>query len=459
MKRSDFVYHLLLIPLDFAMLCIAGFASYYLRLSDYVQSFRPAIFNLPVTSYLEILVIVAPLWVLIFGLFGLYKVRKRSAGEELLQIVSASAVAFMVLVLYIFLRHEWFESRFIVLLGWVFATVAVSIGRTVARLLKKYMASRMPFFTERALCIGNNFLARTLFDEIAAHPSLGYRIVSKMDVPDMKTIEVLVRNRAIDTIIFSMDDVRPEILDELTALCIDTNIAFRFIPGEFQSSAMRYDFETIRGVPLISPLKTSLAGWGKVAKRLLDIIGSLVGLVLLSPIFLVLAIMVVAGSKGPVFVRLMRVSGGKQFCLYKFRSMVHGAHSMKKDLMQFNERKDGPLFKMKNDPRITRVGALLRKTRLDELPQLWNVLKGDMSLVGPRPHEPEEIAQYKTHQKRLLSVKAGITGLAQISGSSDLPFEEEVKLDVFYIDHWSLLLDIKILLKTAMFIFFDESAC
>ena len=139
--------------------------------------------------------------------------------------------------------------------------------------------------------------------------------------------------------------------------------------------------------------------------------------------------------------------------------MIDNAHLLKKEMIQLNERNDGPLFKMKNDPRVTRVGRFLRRARIDELPQLFNVLRGDMSLVGPRPHEPEEVAKYEKHHKKLLTIKSGMTGMAQVSGSSDLSFEEEVKLDTYYIENWSPALDIKILLKTLVILFKDRSAC
>ena len=211
--------------------------------------------------------------------------------------------------------------------------------------------------------------------------------------------------------------------------------------------------------PLIEIKKTSLDGWGKIIKREVDILGSFIGLVLLSPLFLIIALIVKADSPGPVFVKLKRVSQEKEFGLYKFRSMVKNAESLKKELLEYNERKGSPLFKIKHDPRITRVGRILRKTRLDELPQLINVFKGELSLVGPRPHQPDEIAQYEKHHKRVLLIKSGITGLAQISGSSDLSFEKEVKLDTYYIENWSPKQDIYILIKTFLVLFTDRSAC
>ena len=138
--------------------------------------------------------------------------------------------------------------------------------------------------------------------------------------------------------------------------------------------------------------------------------------------------------------------------------MVKNAEELKPSLVELNERKDGPLFKMRNDPRITRVGRIIRKYRIDEIPQFWNILIGDMSLVGPRPHQPDEISKYAKHHKKVLAIKAGATGLAQVSGSSDLPFDKEVALDVFYIENWSLLLDIKIIFKTLFKVLTDRTA-
>ena len=138
--------------------------------------------------------------------------------------------------------------------------------------------------------------------------------------------------------------------------------------------------------------------------------------------------------------------------------MIKNAEELKPYLAVFNERRDGPLFKIKNDPRITGVGRFIRRYRLDEIPQFWNILKGDMSLVGPRPHQPDEIKKYEKHHKRVLAIKAGATGLAQVSGSSDLPFDQEVALDTFYIENWSLFADFKIILKTLVKIFTDRSA-
>jgi exopolysaccharide biosynthesis polyprenyl glycosylphosphotransferase len=215
----------------------------------------------------------------------------------------------------------------------------------------------------------------------------------------------------------------------------------------------------VAGVPVMVIKRTPLDGWGRILKRSFDLLGAAIGIVLLAIPCLVVALLIKIDSAGPVFVRLDRVGEGqRRFRLWKFRSMIRDAEIMKTQLMDKNERSDGPLFKISADPRITRLGRWLRKTSVDELPQLFNVLRGDMSLVGPRPHEPAEVARYEKRHKKLLAIRPGITGMAQISGRSKLPWEEEVRLDTYYIEHWSLGLDLQILLRTPAAVFSVRNA-
>lgn len=193
-------------------------------------------------------------------------------------------------------------------------------------------------------------------------------------------------------------------------------------------------------------------------KRFLDVIGAVLGLVLLAPFLPFIALAIKIESHGSVLVKLARVSSGRIIEVYKFRSMVCGAHYLKPMLASFNERGNGPFFKIKNDPRLTKVGKFLRKFRLDEFPQLVNVLKGELALVGPRPHEPEEVIHYPHPYKRLLLAKAGVTGLSQVSGASSLLFLKELALDDYYLKNQSLWLDLKIILKTLAILFFDPTA-
>ena len=185
------------------------------------------------------------------------------------------------------------------------------------------------------------------------------------------------------------------------------------------------------------------------AKRFIDIVGSGIGMLLLSPVFLAIAVAVKLSSRGPVFFSQTRVGRyGRHFRFYKFRSMRESAESEKKDLMEKNESKDGVIFKMKDDPRVTKVGRFLRRTSLDELPQLWNVFIGDMSLVGPRPPVPSEVAEYTLEDRKRLDVIPGITCLWQIKGRSEIPFNEQVRLDKEYIQAPGIWKDIVILFKT-----------
>ncbi len=193
-------------------------------------------------------------------------------------------------------------------------------------------------------------------------------------------------------------------------------------------------------------------------KRAIDILGALAGLGLIAPLTPFIALAIKLDDRGSIFVKLPRVSEGKVIFVYKFRSMAHNAHLQKASLNHLNERTDGPFFKIKNDPRLTFVGKFLRKFRLDEFPQLINVLKGELTLVGPRPHEPEEVVLYPKQYQHIIFAKSGATGLSQVSGASSLPFLEELKLDSHYLEKRSLALDVKILSKTIGIIFTDSNA-
>lgn len=196
----------------------------------------------------------------------------------------------------------------------------------------------------------------------------------------------------------------------------------------------------------------------EVTKRLIDIVCSLMGIILLSPLFIIIAIIIKTTSKGPVFFSQKRVGRyGKTFDIYKFRSMVVNAEELKEKLAKQNEM-SGPMFKMKDDPRITKVGKFIRKTSIDELPQLWNVLKGDMSLVGPRPSLPKEVAQFEIWMNKRLDVKPGLTCYWQVSGRNNIDFEDWMKLDIKYVEERSTWIDIKLIFKTVFVLFGDENA-
>jgi exopolysaccharide biosynthesis polyprenyl glycosylphosphotransferase len=460
MKKGELVFSALLLPVDFVMLLAAGIATYFLR-TRILSAFRPVLFefDLPFSEYFTLVVVVSLVFIAAYAISGLYSLRStRGALEEFSRVVVASSAGIMSVIVFVFLRQELFNSRFLVLGAWFLAIVFVSAGRFLMRRLQKFFISKNNFGVHKVIVIGGDSVTEKVVNEIKNNPATGYRIVKHLINPDVEEVKLAVANPGVDEVILANPNYPAEKVLELVDFCHENHLIFKFVPNLYQTLTTNFVVDTFSGVPLVELRRTALDGWGKIAKRIIDIVGSAFGLVILSPLFLVIAFAIKWESEGPVFVGLERISRNKKFKLFKFRSMIKDAEKYKKYLLPFNERSEGPLFKMKNDPRVTKVGRFLRRHRLDEFPQLWNVLKGDISLVGPRPHQPDEIARYQKHHKRVLDIKAGMTGMAQISGSSDLPFEEEVALDTLYIERWSLWQDFKILFLTFLKLFRDRSA-
>jgi len=314
------------------------------------------------------------------------------------------------------------------------------------------------------LFVGINEDALKLTKFIQDYPSLGYSITGVLveqnsefgDIEDsipkilgkILEIEKVLRENPIDEVISFLPPEHREV-SLIANICKDMGVRFSTIPPHWNElKTPNILLHKIAAIPILSFIFNPFDEWKLFFKRLIDIVISASLLILSAPLFLVIAIAIKLDSEGPVFYVQERCGlNGRIFPMLKFRSMVVGADKMKEELRLFNEM-SGPVFKMKDDPRVTRVGRWLRKTSLDELPQLINVLKGDMSLVGPRPPLPEEVKQYERWQMRRLSVKPGITCIWQISGRNEIDFDEWVRLDLYYIDHWSLSLDLKILIRT-----------
>lgn len=459
-KKSELFFNVLLLPVDFLMIVLAGVATYLAR-TKILGSFRPVLFefNLPFEKYFFLVLFAALVFVAIFAIAGLYKLRATTGlFEEFFRIVIASSAGIMSLIVYIFLRQELFNSRFLVLGGWIFVVIFVSMGRFLVRYLQRNFVAKYNFGIHRVLIIGDDKVSSKIAEEIEQNPAAGYRIVKHLKDPELSQVKSAIGNPGIDEIILANPNYPAERVLEILDFCNENHLAFKFVPNIYQTLTANYSVDVLAGIPLIELRRTSLDGWGRVIKRAVDFAGGLFALMIFSPILLMVAFAIKWETEGPVFVKLRRMSQNRAFELLKFRSMVNNAEELKPYLAAFNERQDGPLFKMKNDPRVTKVGRFIRKYRLDELPQFINVLKGDISLVGPRPHQPDEIAKYQKHHKKVLAIKAGATGLAQVSGSSDLPFEEEVALDSFYVENWSLIQDIKVILRTIIKMFTDRSA-
>src|SRR3989338_5654767 len=460
MKKADLFFNVLRLQVDFFMLLVAGVTTYILR-TEILQTFRPVLFefNLPLVKYLYLVIFVSVLFITSYAVSGLYSMRVRMGiTEEFSKILVASSAAIMAIIIYIFLRQELFNSRFLVLGGWFFGILFVVLGRILVRYLQIFFVTKRNFGVHRIMVVGNDHVATSIIDYITQNPASGYRVVKHLLNPEVEEIKASVGNPGVDEVILVNHDYPANKIVELIDFCNENHLIFKFVPNLSQTMTTNYEVDVINGMPLIELKRTALDGWGKVIKRVLDVFYGTLSLIILSPLIALIALSIKWETEGPVFARLKRVSKNKEFDLLKFRGMIKNAEELKPHLVVFNERQDGPLFKIKNDPRITGVGRFIRRYRFDEIPQFWNILKGDMSLIGPRPHQPDEIERYEKHHKRVLTIKAGATGLAQVSGSSDLLFDQEVTFDTFYIEKWSLWLDLKIIIKTIVKVFTDRSA-
>jgi exopolysaccharide biosynthesis polyprenyl glycosylphosphotransferase len=454
MKKPDLIFSILLLPLDFSMLILTSLTVYWLRFTALVE-LKPVIYEIPFKNYFFSSLIVSLFFILIFAIAGLYL---PDSKREFSKIFLSCTSGIMCVILFIFFSRELFSSRFVILAAWFFSIFYVYLGRKIFKLIWKEILKKFKIY-QRIVCLGKGKLAEDLIKVISEEHKVDYKIVDWLKDTSLFNEDFLKEKaREIDEVILLDPDVNEEEKQRILSLADDFYLSFKYLPNPFDAQGRNIGVETFFGFPLISIKRTALEGWGKVAKRVFDLIFATLALILLLPIFLIIGIIIKLDSEGPIFVFLERVGEkGKKFKVIKFRSMIKDAEKMKKYLLPYSERK-GPLFKMKNDPRITRFGKFLRRTSLDELPQLINVIKGEMSLVGPRPHEPEEVAQYEKYQRRLLNIKPGITGFAQLFGRADLPFEEEAKLDIYYLENWSIWKDFEIILKTIPLVIFGKGA-
>ncbi|MFH1838551.1 MAG: sugar transferase [Candidatus Kuenenbacteria bacterium] len=462
MKKSELFFTALLIPIDFLMILLAGTTAYFLRFETFLKNIYPATSIWTFGEYLKLIAIVAFIWIIIFALEKLYSICdiQKKISDEFLKIFGAVSIGMIFIIVYIFFYRELFASRFLVLSVWILSIFYIFIGRLLIRLLQKWLY-KFNYGIHRIIIIGKGREAEIVAAELYKKPFLGYKIVDRIENFDQN---IDLENRLlkikeslnIDEIIQADPGLSKEINQQIVEFCQEHHLIFKYTADLFNAQTSNIEINSIAGIPIIEIKKTPLDGWGKIIKKIFDIIGSLMAIIIFSPIMILTAIAIKIDSKGPIFFKYKRVGQNKKPFIYlKFRSMIDGAHSLRytKEWLEKNIRNDGPMIKFENDPRITGVGKFIRKFSIDELAEFFLVLAGKMSLVGPRPHEIEEVEKYKKHHKRLFDIKPGITGMAQVSGRSDLDFEEEVRLDTYYIENWSLLLDLKILLKTPLAIF------
>jgi exopolysaccharide biosynthesis polyprenyl glycosylphosphotransferase len=472
MKKSELYFNLFAVPLDALMLIVAGVVSFYIRLHS-VNVVGPVLYNLQLPQFLKVVYAVIPVLLLIFAALGLYNLKgTRRFGQEILRIVIGVSVALFLVIVLFFFNQSLFPSRFIVLSAWALSIILVVFGRLISRLFQEY-AFKLGYGLHRLVIINGDNQESKVMQRILNDHTFGYSVVSELDYDAeiVSRIDTLYKQRRFDEIMQTNPSLTDRESLQLVEFARNKGIQFSFVPNLFEVQRNSVEVNDYRGIPIISLKNSPLDGWGKVVKRILDIMFSLVCLIITSPLFLIIAIVIKLNSPGKIFYVAKRGGRGKDFDFYKFRTMFthlsvghkyggEKAEQVRQMLWEKNDRggKQSPFLKIKHDPRVTSVGRFLRKTKLDEIPQFWNVLKGDMSMVGPRAHVLDEVERYRNKYRRMFSIKPGIFGLSQIAQihKPDLPFDDEISLNTNYIENWSIFLDLKILAISFLKLFFSH---
>lgn len=447
---------LLLLPVDYLSLLLSVTGAYFLRLN---WPWQTLIYVQPFADYFKLGLVASLGGLLIFALFGLYRLKRFSGLDILWRVFGAVSIWVAVCIIILFGFRVAFFSRLIMGFIWLIAILGVSFFRIFFEQIKSWLA-RMGLGVERILLIGGNGdVAERVRKFLHNRPGWGMRVLDKTDTLEIEANTALINKHKINSLIICAS-VPEKVLADYFILAEERGLHLRYFPSMANLLASNVVSDTLAGYPIWELRSTPLDGWGKVVKRVTDIGIAGLGLIVGSPILMVVALAVKLTSKGPIIFKQERIGErGKPFTFYKFRSMYtemstgegYGgkeAEALREKLKAESNDASGVLFKVKNDPRITKVGKFIRATSLDELPQLWNVLIGNMSFVGPRPALAEEVAQYSKQAKRRLLVKPGLTGLWQVSGRVDVSYEDYVKLDIYYIEHWSWWFDWGIILRT-----------
>jgi len=408
---------------------------------------------LPLPEYLWLLGIILPVWALMLPLFGVYSELTASPLDQIIRLTKGVFFAWLtVLAAQFFVSDNAFNRHRLIA---VFILAINYVFLIAYRLLRIRFKKHSALDVRHVAVVGSGKAARDFAREIEQHRVWGLQLEGIFNQKDAR--ELLERG-GVDELIIVADKEPLSEFTEIFLLCEELGVTARVVLNFFPHSFVRTELNRFGEYPLLSFSRTPTNEALLFVRRLMDLaIVCMVGI----PAVLIISAASAAikvTSPGPVFFRQQRCGlNGRLFTMYKLRSMVDNAEQDRVELEALNEM-DGPVFKSSRDPRITGVGKLLRKFSIDEFPQLFNVLRGDMSLVGPRPPLPQEVARYESWQRRRLSMKPGITCLWQISGRNEINFQDWMKLDLTYIDNWSLLLDLKILLKTVPVVLLGRGA-
>jgi exopolysaccharide biosynthesis polyprenyl glycosylphosphotransferase len=464
MKKEAFrhIFPFFLFLADVAIIFSSFLLAYWIRFHSPLTAVVPVTKGIPPLSfYLYGSIFVVVVWVAVLNAYGLYRsTRPKAAFDEFYLLAKGATLGFLMVMAFTFFYRGTSYSRATLAASWILGIVLLYAERRIMAGIERAFSKR-GYGVKKAVIVGTGETGLSLYKRWKENPQPGYQLIGLVedgdgpenhsDVAERRDTQVLgtiedlfgiIEENGVGLVILALPLSYHHRITEIILGCEDLRVEFQIVPDMVEMMAARAKVVSLDGVPLISLGRTPLEGWNRVLKRSLDVTLSSAGLALLSPAFALLGICIKLDSKGPVFFGQERLGrDGKRFIQYKFRSMVDDA-----------EKSTGPVFAKEDDPRRTKVGAFLRKSNLDELPQLVNVLKGDMSLVGPRPERRFFVDRFKEGIPRYFlrhKVKSGITGWAQVNGlRGNTSIEERTKYDLFYVENWSLAFDVKILLLT-----------
>ena len=444
-------YVLALLGLDAVALLVAGLIGQFVRFETLGGAYNGV-------AYDVIFLAAAPLWLLTLATARTYESRYLGAGSEEFRRVGNATARFTALVAIIVYLFKWDIARGLV--------IGVLPSAVVLTILFRYLARRVLHrlrrngrAVHRVLVVGDTASREILGRRLAAAPHCGLEIVGACrplhaepgGELSVAHVRPMVASLQADTVAVTYSPhLAPEVLRQLAWSLEGTGVDLLVAPALTDVAGPRVSIRPVSGLPLLQIAEPEFTGIRRILKRGLDVSLSGLAVLVASPVFLIVGLAVRLSGPGPVLFRQIRIGRhGQKFMIFKFRSMHVDAERHLDSLRDHNDHGDGVLFKMRDDPRITPIGRFLRRYSLDELPQLFNVLVGQMSMVGPRPPLPEEVARYNPDAHRRLLVRPGLTGLWQVSGRSDLSWEETVRLDLYYVENWSVALDGEIIWKTA----------
>jgi len=466
-RRQDFFIPLLTVLTDAVALEASFLFSYWLRFLPSFAQYIPVHYGIPpLEEYIKSSLVVIPIWLLLFQSRGLYRPRRASSfSDEFFAIIRIIIIGMLVIMAGAFLYRSFSYSRVVFGIIGITTVIFVSAGRFAIMKFEQWWYLKGNDL-KRVIIVGTSNAAMKVFQSLTCHRYLGYKALGYCSIDgniedtmpqipclgSISSLPDLIKSHKADVVLIALNEEEHSYLGNLVRDCQGLNVEMMMVPDILELMTSLVQIKHIEGIPFLGIKSPALSTWNSIIKRTFDLIFASFILIVASPLFLIIAILIKLDSKGPIMYFQERIGlNGEIFRVIKFRSMHTNA-----------EQTTGPVWSMKHDTRATRIGRILRRFSLDELPQFINVIKGNMSIVGPRPERQHFVEQFKKEVPRYLErhrVRTGMTGWAQVNGlRGNASITERTKYDIYYIENWSLTFDVKIILKTIHAVFFGKDA-